>query len=215
MRRPGPTSRSWLISNSLGGVIQTVALRIALPEGLRWGRDAPDPTEGCTVSTSVVCTEKLTANDVGTVGGEWIWDIVAERPGFYEITASVEAEQPDPDLSNNSFTSKLEVVQPPTGEGGSVAASTVRLTPVKPKAGSAVTATVRVAAAGTPVRPVRITCSGSVGGATLKGTPRAGSGSATCLYRPPKTAKGKTLRGTISFTAREKRFTKRFSTKLG
>jgi len=37
----------------------------------------------------------------------------------------------------------------------------------------------------------------------------------TCLFRPPKTAKGKTLQGKISFTAREKRFTKRFSTKLG
>jgi len=35
------------------------------------------------------------------------------------------------------------------------------------------------------------------------------------FYRPQRTAKAKILRGKISFTAREKRFTKGFSAKLG
>ncbi len=213
--KTGPNFKIVVDLDSVGGVIQTITLRTGLPDGLRWGRNAPEPDEGCTVNVSVVCTQKLTANDVGTVGGEWIWDVVADRPGSYEITASVEGEQSDPVPSNNTFTSKFEVVRPPTAGGGSVAAGAVKLTPVKPKAGSAVTATVRVTAAGTPVKPVQVTCSGRVGGAILKGTARAGSGTATCVYRPQRTAKGKTLQGKISFTAREKRFTKSFSAKLG
>ena len=147
--KTGPNFKIVVDLDSVGGVIQTITLRTGLPAGLRWGRNAPEPDEGCTVNVSVVCTQKLTANDVGTVGGEWIWDVVADRPGSYEITASVEGEQSDPVPSNNTFTSNFEVVRPPTAGGGSVAAGAVKLTPVKPKAGSAVTATARVTAAGT------------------------------------------------------------------
>jgi len=50
--------------------------------------------------------------------------------------------------------------------------------------GSDVIATVRLTAGGTPVRPGQVTCSGSVGGATLKGAARSGSGIATCVLPP-------------------------------
>jgi hypothetical protein len=94
-------------------------------------------------------------------------------------------------------------------------AGAVKLIPAKPKAGSLVSASVRVTAGGAPVRPTGIACAGTIGTAKLKGTGKATSGSATCSYRPPKSAKGKTLRGTVSFRARGTKFTRKFSARLG
>jgi hypothetical protein len=42
-----------------------------------------------------------------------------------------------------------------------------------------------------------------------------GTGSAACRYRTPKTAKGQTLKGSVSFAAGGKKFTKRFTTRFG
>lgn len=162
-------------------------------------------------------------NEIGTIGAGYVWDVVADRPGVYEITASVEPTEPDPDLSNNTDTFRFEVVQPTSGGGGTggggggatVSASVVKLSPAKPKASSTVAATVRVTAGGAPVRPTGIACAGTIGSAKVKGTGKAASGTATCLYRTQRSAKGKTLRGTISFSARGTKFTKRFSARLG
>jgi hypothetical protein len=74
---------------------------------------------------------------------------------------------------------------------------------------------VPVSAGGSPIRPAAVACAGSIGGTKLKGSPKAASGTASCTFRPPRAAKGKTLRGSVSFTARGTRFTKRFSAKLG
>lgn len=97
----------------------------------------------------------------------------------------------------------------------SVSASAVTLTPARPKAGRPFSATVRVSAGGAPVRPTGIACAGTIGSTKLKGVGKAASGAATCVYRTRKGAKGKTLQGTISFSALGKKFTKRFATKLG
>lgn len=51
-------------------------------------------------------------NEVGTVGAGYVWDVVADRAGTYEITASVTATEPDPDTSDNTHTFRFEVVQP-------------------------------------------------------------------------------------------------------
>jgi hypothetical protein len=96
----------------------------------------------------------------------------------------------------------------------SVSASAVRLSSTRPTAGSAVTASVRVAQGAVPVRPSRVGCRGSVGSVKLTGRPAAALGRASCTYRPPKTAKGQRLRGVIAFTAQGQRFTRRFSTTL-
>jgi hypothetical protein len=166
-------------------------------------------------------------NEVGTIGAGYLWDVVADRAGVYEITASVEPTEPDPELSNNTDTFRFEVTQPTSGGGGtggggsggggavSASAGAVKLTPAKPRAGSLVTATVRVTAGGAPVRPTGLTCAGTIGSAKLKGTGKTASGSATCVYRTPKSAKSKTLRGSVSFIARGTKFTKRFSARLG
>jgi hypothetical protein len=144
--------------------------------------------------------------------------VVAERPGVYEITASVTSSEPDPDLSNNSRTFKFEVVtsSPPPQSGGSAAtASAVTLAPAKAKAGRPLVASVSVRAGEAAVKPSAVRCAGSVGAQATAGKPGATAGKAICRYKPPASAKGKTLRGAISFTARGKRFTKRFSVKLG
>ena len=83
------------------------------------------------------------------------------------------------------------------------------------EAGATVVASVRMTAGGNPTRPERVACSATAGRTKLKGVGRAGNGSATCTYRTPRSAKGKLLRGAVSFTAAGGRYTKRFSAKLG
>jgi hypothetical protein len=197
-------------------------VRVELGGGLTWGADAPDPTEQCTSTTSTgECqTGELQPVTGGSSGG-WFWDVVAPQNGTYTFRAEiVEASDTDPNPANNASAVTIVVNEaatpppPPPPAPVVVRASTVRLSAAKPKAGSAVAASVRVMAGGTPIKPSKVACSGTVGGAKLAGKPRAAVGRATCTYRPPKTAKGKRLRGAISFTARGTRFTKRFSATL-
>jgi hypothetical protein len=162
---------------------------------------------------------------IGTIGAGYLWDVVAERPGVYEITASAEPTELDPNLSNNTDTSRFEVTPasaPPAGGGGSggggsasATAGAARLTPAKPRAGATVAATVRVTAGGAVIRPSGVACTASIGTTRLKGMPKAARGAATCTFRTPTAAKGKSLRGSVDFTARGQRFTKRFSATLG
>jgi hypothetical protein len=155
-------------------------------------------------------------NPAGTVAGGWSWDVVAERAGSYEIWAAVEPEQPDPDRSNNTFTLTFEV-RTATGGGGSTAtvvASAVKLAPAAPKAGSRVTASVSVTAGGTPVVPTGVACRASISRATIRGTPNVARGAASCVFRTPRSAKGKLLRGAVAFSARGRQFAKRFAVRL-
>jgi len=212
---------------STSGVLQAITARTTLGAGLRWGSDGPDPGEGCTGTAPAICATKMSPNEVGTIGAGYVWDVVADRPGVYEITASVEPTEPDPDISNNADMFRFEVVQPTSGGGGSggggsgggggVAASAgaVKLIPAKPKAGSLVSASVRVTAGGAPVRPTGLTCAATIGTTKIKGTGKTAAGSAACGYRTPTAAKGKTLRGSVSFRARGTKFTRKFSARLG
>lgn len=54
-----------------------------------------------------------------------------------------------------------------------------------------------------------------MGGVKVKGGAKAASGLASCLFTTPKSAKGKTLAGSVSFRAGGQPFTKRFSVRLG
>jgi len=213
-----------VVVDSSAGVIQTVKIRIGLPTGLHWGADGPDPGEGCLGTAPATCSQLLASNGVGTVGGGYIWDVVADQPGAYEVSASVEGEQPDPEAANNTSTFRFEVVQPSTGGspgaggggsgGASVSASAVKLAPARPRAGSTVVASVRVTKGGSPVRPSAVACAATAGKTKLRGGPKSASGVASCLFKTPAGAKGKTLAGSLSFRAGGERFTKRFSTRL-
>ena len=202
-----------------GGEEASARLRYTLPDGLRFGRDAPDASESCTVTASVAeCQTGVTiGTDPSRRSNGWVWDIVADRAGSYVLRAEVtQTSVFDPDLSSNTAAATVVVSEPSAGDTpAALSASAVRLSPAKPKAGSAFGATVRVSASGSPIRPTGVACAGTIGHVKVGGAPKAALGTAACLYRPPKTARGKTLRGTISFTARSTRFTKRFAAKLG
>jgi len=206
-------------AESTSGVEQAVTIKIALPDGLRWGTDGPDPTEGCTGTAPAACATKMTTNPVGTIGTGYVWDVVADRTGTYEITASIEPTEADPDLANNRDTFRFEVVAGGGGGGGGSGGSSVmvgaaRLTPTPIRAGSIVTASVRIVLDGTLVRPTRVTCAGTIGGTKVRGVPTATRGRAACTYRTSRAAKGKTLRGSVAFTARGERYVRRFAAKL-
>jgi hypothetical protein len=207
-------------AESTSGVQQTVTIRIALPDGLHWGTDGPDPGEGCTGTAPAACSTTMTANPVGTIGTGYVWDVVADRAGTYEITASVEPTEADPDLANNRDTFRFEVVAGGGGGGGggggsaSVTAGAARLTPTPIRAGSIVTASVRIVLDGTLVRPTRVTCAGAIGVTKVRGVPKATRGKAACTYKTPRAAKGRTLRGSVAFTARGERYVRRFTARL-
>jgi hypothetical protein len=78
-----------------------------------------------------------------------------------------------------------------------------------------VSVTVHVAGGGAPVKPTAVTCAATIGTKKLRGRPRAAKGSASCRYATPGSAKGKRLHGTISFTSRGTKITRRFATRLG
>lgn len=194
----------------------SLKFRIELPPGLRWGSDAPDPSEDCTSTESAgECRPVLVFNQSDRLHpSELAWDVVADRAGSYPIRAMiVESSTSDPNPANNAATLTVVVTEASAG-GATITASRVSVSPPRPKAGSAVTATVRVLAGGMPVTPTGLRCSGTVGRARLAGASRAAAGKAMCVYRPRSTAKGKTLRGTIAFRAGTANVTRRFSVKL-
>jgi hypothetical protein len=88
--------------------------------------------------------------------------------------------------------------------------------PVAPpiEAGSIVTASVRIVLGGDLVRPTRVTCAGTIGGERVRGVPKATRGKASCTYRTPRAAEGKTLRGAVAFTARGERYVRRIAARL-
>ncbi len=199
----------------------SATVRLTLPDGLTWGSDLPDPTESC---TSTPATGQCQTPPLEPIAGRnsvgWGWDVVAARTGSYVLRAQiVSASEPDPEPSNDSASVTVVVTEapsppPPPGAGGT-SVGAAKLAPARPKAGSTVVASVRMTVGGSPVRPSGVVCTATAGATRLKGVGRAGSGSATCTYKTPRGAKGKVLRGAVSFTAAGSRYARRFSARLG
>jgi hypothetical protein len=190
----------------------TGRLRLALPAGLRWGTDLPDPSEGCT-STEIAaeCATGVMLDPANQANSEvgWAWDITASGPGSYVLTAEASVSSTsDPDPSSNSASATI-VVKPVV-----LAVSATKISPARPRAGVVVTARVAVTDNGEPTRPSKVRCIGTVGGKGLPGKPRALDGAALCSYKTPKTATGKNLRGAVSVTLDAATITKRFVIRL-
>lgn len=197
---------------------ESATLRVVLSDGLSWGADKPATTANCTgtAMTAECNTMPIRSDPAGDTEEHFGWDVVAAKFGRYKVKAEITSgSAPDPNLANNSASVTVVVAKFSGGGSRAPSASVARLTPAHPKAGSLVSATVRISADGPPVRPQALRCTGTVGRAKLGGTPRAASGSATCLYRPPLSARGKALHGVISFTVRSTKFVRRFSARLG
>ena len=221
------TSRNFYVFVDVSLIAPVAAkgtFRAELGSGLSWGADNPDPTEQC---TSTPTTGECQTGDLQPIAGQssagWVWNVVAAQNGTYTFRAGLSAiSDIDSDPSNDASSITIVVgesappTQPPPGGGAAAAkASGVKLSPTRPKAGSTVVASVRVTRGGSAVRPSAVTCSAAMGSVKVRGTPRAASGVASCLFKTLKSAKGKTMSGSVSFRAAGSAFTKRFATKLG
>jgi uncharacterized protein DUF11 len=209
-----------LLVRNTGPDPATVKVQIELPAGLHWGTDGPDPSEACTVGETSVCNI-----DLGTQGNfafaAWGWDVIADSAGSYTLKVQViESSTSDPDTSDNASSVTVVVTQPaepepPPEPPAAVVASAVKVSPAKPRAGSTVVAAVRVTRGGSALKPTGIACAATIGKTKIKGGAKSSSGVASCLFKTPRTGKGKTMLGSISFKAGGHSFTKRFSKRLG
>jgi hypothetical protein len=169
----------------------------------RW--DGTDfTTQGVSAATLIFsyasgATIKVNASELGAT----------RRFSLFAIAVSGIVLNPagEPDLTNihvdnapqqGTFTYDVKVTPPALVVRSSGA------NPVRPKAGGTYTAFATVARNdGQPMQAGRTTCRGAIGATTLRPT-KPGSlagGRATCAYRIPKTAKGKTIRVTITVTS--------------
>jgi hypothetical protein len=146
------------------------------------------------------------------VGTGWAWDAVAAAPGEYTIAVLVDPTDVDPNLTNNqaSFTA---LVGPAVPTPKTIVRAT-RFVPAKPKAGRSVSVRVPVTkgSAGAVVAGVR--CTAAIRGVALRGTAGSARGLARCTFRPPVSAKGRTLAGSVSFVTAGRRVTRKFAVAL-
>jgi hypothetical protein len=194
-----------------------VHMRFELPPGLRWGSDAPDPSENCTGTATVGDCRTSADLDPNQFRGDagWAWNVVADAPGSYVLKAEiVETSTSDTDPTDNSSSVTVVITGSGNGSGSGVTTSAVKLSPAAPRAGSVVVARVRVTSGGSPIRPTKPSCSAKVGAVAISGSAHATIGTATCALRTKKGMSGKTLRGTLSFTAGGTRIVKHFAAKL-
>ena len=194
-----------------------VHMRFELPPGLHWGADAPDPSEDCT--GTVTGGDCRTSADLdpnqfkGDVG--WAWNVVADAPGSYVLKAEIlETSTPDTDPTDNSSSVTVVITGSSNGSASGVATGAVKLSPEAPRAGSVVVARVRVTSGGSPTRPTKLACGARVGAVAIPGRAHATVGTAACVLRTQKSMSGKTLRGTLTFTAVGTRIVKHFAAKL-
>jgi hypothetical protein len=188
-------------------------IRFELPAGLTWGADFPDPSEVCTSTpTTADCRTATLEPLAGANASGWAWDVIASAPGSYVVRAEIVESSPADSLPANNSSAITVVVSDPIA--ATVSAGAARLDPARPRAGSSFAATVPVTAGGLPLTPSGIQCSATVAGKKVAGTRKARSGSARCSFRTPASARGKTIRGSVSFIAGGKRITRQFSAKL-
>jgi hypothetical protein len=202
-----------LISTTPGGSIRIAA---ELGGGLRWGADAPDPSENCTgTETTAACATRDLQPITGQSSDGWYWDVIAPANGTYTFSGRITGRSEiDPDPSNDSSSITIVVAEPGGGGSATVVASPAKLSPARPRAGSTVVASVRVTRGGSPVSTAEVACAASLGGTKVKGNAKAASGVASCAFKTPRNATGKRLAGSVSFRSGGQRFVKRFATRL-
>src|SRR5574340_592884 len=175
----------------------------------------PGPGLGCAGSLPEITCDVGTA-PFGPPGGSApvsfrvTLGVTFATPGPHALSATlVVLEATDPDLTDNTASLTLRATSP------GLAVSGVTVSPAWPQAGSTVVASVRVSTGGSSVRPQGIACSATVAKSRVRGAGRAASGTASCLFKTPRSARGKILTGTISFRAQGIRVSRRFAVRLG
>ena len=185
-----------------------VRLLIELPEGLT-----------ATTGNGLGCPPGAGTLDCGVTNvpaGEQFDDeshLVAARPGSYTIVAKLtDLTAADASPANNTASTTIAV-------GAAAASPTVTrfaMSPAKPRAGARFTVSFAIVdrATGSALVPTAVNCVAVVAGAKVPARRTVTRGKATCTFLPPKTAKGKMLRGNIAATAAGKRLRNAFAIRL-
>jgi hypothetical protein len=203
-----------------------VTVRYVLPTGLRWGDVPPEPkttarrvwppwgwsftphAQNCTVAGQVAeCRVEGGLEQGGLFG--WLLDVMASRGGSYLIRVEIVDPPASADLEPRDNYGELTVI---FSEGASAAGVKVGAVTLSRPRLSVVKASVRVTTAtGLPVMPKGVTCKASFGTAI----PGARPGLAQCaaIFNNAR-HRGKTLRGTLKFTANGRLVTRRFSVRV-
>jgi hypothetical protein len=217
-------------------------VRFALPDGLRWagpGRPVPpsgwsfEPDSEACNATGQVATCQVDGVPSGTQVFAWLFDVSAERSGYYTLEVKVDdAGANRPPREHTPEVVHLKVL---VRAGGDAVAgpltTTVILLNAKSRSGAeALRVTALLRKGGLPVSPsVDATCTAAIAGTRLtekefawSGTHGAelkrGYGYAFCdIFLAPKLRRkyaGKPLTGTISFKVGRTKVTRRYSTPI-
>jgi Domain of unknown function DUF11 len=191
----GPDSTSArLLVDLPSGLTETVANRLGCPTG---------------TGTLDCGLQDLAAGD----SSDGVSRLLAAQPGSYTITvrtSDLTATDPNPANNRSSLAVTVGAATPkPVIRNFSIA-------PRKPKAGFALRVSFAVADAvtGKDFAPSAVRCAAVAGGVKVPARGSVAAGRATCTFKPPKSAKGQTLRGRISATAEGKLLKRSFAVRL-
>ena len=140
-------------------------------------------------------------------GADAISGITTDASGNADFTNAHDDLAPDPGhgFFNYSVITKLTLKQ-----------TAFSYTPKPAKSGARLTATLAATESDTagPVAKATITCVATIKGVHLRATHSLANGVASCFWKVPKTAKGKTLLGKITITLQGTTLAHSFTTKI-
>jgi hypothetical protein len=115
-----------------------------------------------------------------------------------------------PDLGHGLHSYEVRIAPP------SLLVRSFRSSPARPRAGGryTVSATVARSDTGAAIRAGRVTCRASIAGRSLIGRPALVSGRASCSFMIPASARGKTIRGSMTVVSQGLRKVQSFSAKI-
>lgn len=167
---------------------------------LTYGYDAT----GATVRVGV---QDLDGTKLINFGADAISGITTDASGNADFTNVHDDLAPDPGhgFYNYSILTKLTLKQ-----------TAFAYTPKPAKAGGKETATLAATESDTagPVAGATVTCVATIKGVRLRATHSLTNGVASCFWKVPKTAKGKTLIGKITITLKGTTLSRSFTTKV-
>lgn len=208
------TISAQVVWNGAQNAAGEVKITVTLPAGISWAGPAAGPGQGCTRSAEqATCAAKVSPGQGTNLAAAFgIGTVVAQSPGTYTFSAAItETSAPDPNPSNNTTSMQVAVGRTPAGG--------VKLKPPRPMAGVTVVAAMSVWSRTDqetfPLDTGSVSCTAVIGKAKLPARGALSAGRATCTMKTPKTAKGKTLKGTMTASAGGAQLTRSFSTRVG
>jgi hypothetical protein len=161
-------------------------------------------TTGATIHIGV---QDLAGTKAINFGADAISGITTDASGNADFTNAHDDLAPDPGhgFFNYSVLTKLTLKQ-----------AAFAYTPKPAKSGARLTATLAATESDTsgPVAGATVTCVATIKGVRLRATHSLANGVASCFWKIPKTAKGKTLVGKITITLKGTTLAHGFTTKI-